>query len=392
MNDSKDWEEYLEDRPGFRTWYEYRLESAIGTSTSALNTCENEHNMFIDAMGIDYVFSKAHLYGKLSGLPGFRPMTVLRNSRLAPTICGNLVDMCHDIEEHNAEGRRLLDLDDDGAITESIVRGHFRELAGNITVDHHCPNISIAEANAECVDSGLDYITALCRRTDGRRTPNNVVMDHAHTIMRILNGSIELSHPLWSDMDTFIRTICKYSHADWFEKLYVSMNMDRTIDRTYLESVMLADKPEPGDISSKDWHDMAVLFTEEFNRIFKEEFGQWAEVMRKFHYTSDISLASHLRDSFMMAASEAISSSQFIGRGMNELVFAEAISDFLDLDNYHKIEEEFAHVEVDPYEYTITGLEPKLFDMLRDYGPSFTSPLFTNAMEHLVHSDGVIDS
>ena len=389
MNDSKDWEEYLEDRPDFRTWYEYRLESAIGTSTTALNTCENEHNMFLDAMGIDYAFGKTHLYGKLSVLPGFRPMTVLRNSRLAPTICGNLVDMCHDIEEHNAEGRRLLGLDDDGAITESIVRGHFRKLVGNLTVDHHCPNISIAEA--EYVRSAEDYIIVLCRRVNGNRTTYNNV----YTIMRILNWSIESSHPMWSDMDTFIRTICKYSHADWFEKRYVSMNMDRTIDRTYLDSVMLADKPEPGDISSKDWHDMAVLFTDEFNRIFKEESDQCIvetiEDMDDSSFSDEFGLAYWMMGAFMLAALAPISS-QFIGRGMDELVFAETISDFLDLDNYHKIEEEFAHVEVDPYEYTITGLDPKLFDMLREHGPSFTEPLFTNALENLVHSDSAIDS
>ena len=389
MNDSKDWEEYLEDRPDFRTWYEYRLESAIGTSTSALNTCENEHNMFLDAMGIDYAFGKAHLYGKLSVVPGFRPMTVLRNSRLAPTICGNLVDMCHDIEEHNAEGRRLLGLDDDGAITESIVRGHFRKLVGNLTVDHHCPNISIAEA--EYVRSAEDYIMVLCRRVKGDRVTYNDV----YTIMRILNWSIALSRPLWSDMDTFIRTICKYDHADWFENSYVSMNMNRVIDRTYLESVMLADKPEPGDISSKDWHDMAVLFTEEFNRIFKEESDQRIEEtiedMDDPSFSDEFGLAYWMMGAFMLAALTPISS-QFIGRGMNELVFAETISDFLDLDNYHKIEEEFAHVEVDPYEYTITGLDPKLFGMLREYGPSFTEPLFTNALEHLVHSDSAIDS
>ena len=389
MNDSKDWEEYLEDRPGFRTWYEYRLESAIGTSTSALNTCENEHNMFLDAMGIDYAFGKAHLYGKLLVVPGFRPMTVLRNSRLAPTICGNLVDMCHDMEEHNAEGRRLLLLDDDGAITESIVRGHFRKLVGNLIVDHHCPNISIAEA--EYVDSVMDYIGVLCRRVKGNRVTYNDV----YTIMRSLNRPIESSHPLWSDMDTFIRTICKYDHADWFENSYVSMNMNRVIDRTYLESVMLADKPEPGDISSKDWHDMAVLFTEEFNRIFKEESDQRIEEtiedMDDPSFSDEFGLAYWMMGAFMLAALTPISS-QFIGRGMNELVFAETISDFLDLDNYHKIEEEFAHVEVDPYEYTITGLDPKLFDMLREYGPSFTGPLFTNALEHLVHSDSAIDS
>ena len=389
MNDSKDWEEYLEDRPGFRTWYEYRLESAIGTSTSALNTCENEHNMFLDAMGIDYAFGKAHLYGKLSVVPGFRPMTVLRNSRLAPTICGNLVDMCHDIEEHNAEGRRLLDIDDDGAITESIVRGHFRKLVGNLIVDHHCPNISIAEA--EYVDSVMDYIGVLCRRVKGNRVTYNDV----YTIMRSLNRPIESSHPLWSDMDTFIRTICKYDHADWFENSYVSMNMNRVIDRTYLESVMLADKPEPGDISSKDWHDMAVLFTEEFNRIFKEESDQRIEEtiedMDDPSFSDEFGLAYWMMGAFMLAALTPISS-QFIGRGMNELVFAETISDFLDLNNRHKIEEEFAHVEVDPYEYTINGLDPSLFDMLRDYGPSFTGPLFTNALEHLVHSDSAIDS
>lgn len=389
MNDSKDWEEYLEDRPGFRTWYEYRLESAIGTSTSALNTCENEHNMFLDAMGIDYAFGKAHLYGKLSVVPGFRPMTVLRNSRLAPTICGNLVDMCHDIEEHNAEGRRLLGLDDDGAITESIVRGHFRKLVGNLIVDHHCPNISIAEA--EYVRSAEDYIMVLCRRVKGDRVTYNDV----YTIMRSLNRPIESSHPLWSDMDTFIRTICKYDHADWFENRYFSRNMDRIIDRTYLDSVMLADKPEPGDISSKDWHDMAVLFTEEFNRIFKEESDQRIEEtiedMDDPSFSDEFGLAYWMMGAFMLAALTPISS-QFIGRGMNELVFAETISDFLDLDNYHKIEEEFAHVEVDPYEYTITGLDPKLFGMLREYGPSFTEPLFTNALEHLVHSDSAIDS
>ena len=389
MNDSKDWEEYLEDRPGFRTWYEYRLESAIGTSTSALNTCENEHNMFLDAMGIDYAFGKAHLYGKLSVVPGFRPMTVLRNSRLAPTICGNLVDMCHDIEEHNAEGRRLLGLDDDGAITESIVRGHFRKLVGNLIVDHHCPNISIAEA--EYVDSVMDYIGVLCRRVKGNRVTYNDV----YTIMRSLNRPIESSHPLWSDMDTFIRTICKYDHADWFENRYFSRNMDRIIDRTYLDSVMLADKPEPGDISSKDWHDMAVLFTEEFNRIFKEESDQRIEEtiedMDDPSFSDEFGLAYWMMGAFMLAALAPISS-QFIGRGMNELVFAETISDFLDLDNRHKIEEEFAHVEVDPYEYTINGLDPSLFDMLREYGPSFVSPLFTNALEHLVHSDSAIDS
>lgn len=389
MNDSKDWEEYLEDRPDFRTWYEYRLESAIGTSTTALNTCENEHNMFFDSMGIDYAFGKAHLYGKLSVLPGFRPMTALRNSSMAPTICGNLVGMCHDIEEHNAEGRRLLGLDDDGAITESIVRGHFRKLVGNLIVDHHCPNISIAEA--EYVDSVMDYIGVLCRRVKGNRVTYNDV----YTIMRSLNRPIESSHPLWSDMDTFIRTICKYDHADWFENRYFSRNMDRVIDRTYLESVMLADKPEPGDISSKDWHDMAVLFTEEFNRIFKEESDQRIEEtiedMDDPSFSDEFGLAYWMMGAFMLAALTPISS-QFIGRGMNELVFAETISDFLDLDNYHKIEEEFAHVEVDPYEYTITGLDPKLFDMLREYGPSFTEPLFTNALEHLVHSDSAIDS
>ena len=388
MSDSKAWEEYLKDRPDFRTWYEYRLESAIGTSTTALNTCENEHNMFFDFMGIDYVFGKAHLYEKLSGLPGFRPMTVLRNSRLAPTICGNLVDMYHDIEEHNAEGRRLLGLDDDGAITESIVRGHFRKLVGNLMVDHHCPNISIAEA--KYVGSELDYIGVLCNRFNDNRTTYNDV----YAIMRILNWSTTLSRPLWSDMDTFMRTICKYSHAYWFENWYGSMNMDRTIDRTYLESVMLADKPEPGDISSKDWHDMAVLFTDEFNRIFKEESDQCTvETMEDIDDPSsdEFGLAHWMMGSFMIAALTSISS-QFIGRGMNELVFAETISDFLDLDNRHKIEEEFTHVEVDPCEYTINGLEPKLFDMLRKYGPSFAGPLFTNALENLVQSDGVIDS
>lgn len=389
MSDSKDWKKYLEERPGFRTWYEYRLESAIGTSTSDLNTCENEHNMFIDAMGMDYVFSKAHLYGKLSGLPGFRPMTVLRNSRLASTICGNLVDMCHDIEEHNDEGRRLLLLDDDGAITESIVRGLFRKLVGDLIVDHHCPNISIAEA--EHVGSVEDYIMVLCRRAKGDRVTYNDV----YTIMRILNWSVALSRPLWSDMDTFIRTICKYNHADWFENSYTSMNMNRVIDRTYLESVMLADKPEPGDISSKDWHDMAVLFTDEFNRIFKEKSDQriaeTIEDMDDPSFSDEFGLAYWMTGAFMMAALTPISS-QFIGRGMDELVFAETISDFLDLNNSHKIEDEFAHVEVDPYEYTINGLEPRLFDMLREYGPSFTAPLFTNAMENLVHSDGVIDS
>lgn len=389
MNDSKDWYEYLEERPGFRTWYEYRLESAIGTSTSDLNACENEHNMFIDAMGMDYVFSKAHLYGKLSGLPGFRPMTVLRNSCLAPTICGNLVDMCHDIEEHNAEGRRLLRLDDDGAITESIVRGHFRKLVGNLIVDHHCPNISIAEA--EHVGSAEDYILVLCRRAKVDRITYNDV----YTIMRILNWSVALSRPLWSDMDTFIRSICKYSHAYWFENSYVSMNMDRTIDRAYLDSVMLTNKSEPSDISSKDWHDMAVLFTDEFNKTFKEKTDQCIaetiEDMDDPSVSDDFGLAYWMTGAFMVAALTPISS-QFIGRGMDELVFAETISDFLDLNNRHKIEEEFTHVEVDPYEYTINDLEPKLFDMLREYGPAFVSPLFTNAMENLVHSDGVIDS
>lgn len=194
------------------------------------------------------------------------------------------------------------------------------------------------------------YLHILCARIDHKPLDSQEVLNHARRARLMLVSSFD-SHYFWDDKQTFAETACKYDHAEMLPVL--EKNGGIYVDQHYLHTVMLADKPDPSEISEDEWQAMTAKLIDESNRKFEDKNG--------YQYFPT------LPDVLYMGLPA------FFGKGLNELVFLETIYDFMesvapcDADYYYDYEEDL--------------LKPTAFDLLREYGTSFAKPIFETEIE-----------
>lgn len=194
------------------------------------------------------------------------------------------------------------------------------------------------------------YLHILCARIDHKPLDSQEVLNHARKARLILVSSFD-SHYFWDDEQTLAETACKYDHAEMLPVLEKTGGI--YVDQNYLHTVMLADKPDPSEISKTEWRAMTAKLIDESNRKFEDKDG--------YQYFPT------LPDVLYMGLPA------FFGKGLDELVFLETIYDFMD---------SVAPCDADYYyDYEEDLLKPTTFDLLREYGTSFAKPIFETEIE-----------
>lgn len=194
------------------------------------------------------------------------------------------------------------------------------------------------------------YLHILCARIDHKPLDSQEVLNHARRARLMLVSSFD-SHYFWDDEQTFAETACKYDHAEMLPVLEKTGGI--YVDQHYLHTVMLADKPDPSEISKDEWQAMTAKLIDKSNRKFEDKDG--------YQYFPT------LPDVLYMGLPA------FFGKGLNELVFLETIYDFMD---------SVAPCDADYYyDYEEDLLKPTAFDLLREYGTSFAMPIFETEIE-----------
>lgn len=193
------------------------------------------------------------------------------------------------------------------------------------------------------------YLRVLCASRTGLGPEFPANEEHQRTAYSIILNSVEAirynePYSKWEDMDTLIDTACRYGHAPMLA------NVERkglTIDRDYLDHVLLVPRPSPTDIPEETWHGMAMRLVSVADGI-----GGGQTMVRK--------------GLLFVTVREAMDRSlaQFLTRDQEDLAFLETIYDFMDGDQQLDVR------------YVSGMLDPNVLDMLREYGPSFARPLF----------------
>lgn len=331
------WTDYLEQRPDFRKWYELTIKVA-------------GH------------FNHGHCESPIEILKQCDD-SVFHNKRL--------VSM-HDriIRQDNTDS--ILNFDDGEALAYAVNMGpeeSDRYLMHNAIRNIGRPSISFEDLKRVGMPStytGSDYFIIPCLKAGhAESAESEEVLDAANRAESILKSMNDLSpimnHVEWDTDDDFFRTVCEYGgKADIFRSPCSNM----TIDKDYLNHYLLAPKPSPCDVSEKAWHGMSLRLVRRFDKKVHEAEEHSATI---FNRETDTNVRTAIRFNYFMSSALL---DCFLTHNVEDLAFMETVYGFC------------AHLFPDDwYWYTHAGaIGTKVFDMLREYGPSFTGPVFENAL------------
>lgn len=246
-------------------------------------------------------------------------------------------------------GRKVADLNDGEALAYFVYLGIDDSLLINSNaVKHlHQPSINLEEANL--IDKRkIPYIDLICARETDEDSKPGALSDSMVFTGHILETidyyrSHDLPHIVWDTEHDLVRTVIRYkSYCNLFKTSY-----DAVIDSDYLDDYLLADRPAPIEIEGDIWHDMAVRFIDKFDED-NPSLG--------YNFIGSISY---------------VLVSCFLTRSPEDLTFMETAYDLF-----------FSVYKDLPEDLTIHSgmLDPKLFDLLREYGAAFARPLLENAL------------
>lgn len=226
------------------------------------------------------------------------------------------------------------------------------------TEDHDYPSMNAAEASY-CMDHASISswnLKVLCSRWSKLPILSYEVMKRTRFAYLFATKSFDDDgfNLVWSDEDVLIRTACEYDHAAMMTNIlripYYKGRIHshrQFIDSDYLNRVLLAPRPTPIEVDEETWHDMAVQLTNEIRRLQKE-----SNEFEEYSYSDCVVPVFH----------------EFISDDVNELTFIETIWDF-----FNSIDDPYGRKNTECWFQE--PIEPKIFDYLRTYGPTFTRQL-----------------
>jgi len=172
-----------------------------------------------------------------------------------------------------------------------------------------------------------------------------------------LTNNNEKTHCIWDNMDTMIDTYCKYDQVDLFSEA----GHDVVIDEDYLNKVLLAPKPTIQEMADDDWN----LFVRTLINQTGVEYGKACREYRETHSQLEYGACPIIVRSLSPIIRK---------HGSNGLAFAESIYDLM-----------YA-LPIENIRFRPHMLEPRLFDLYREYGAAFVTPLFMRTFDEMEDS------
>lgn len=265
----------------------------------------------------------------------------------------------HDEWHRDRIAYRFMDMPDGVALAYAV---ECKAIASPSIKSNKTPSLNADEALYYVANSSTDsydyyrpgvYLRILCARESDDSIYSDEVGRLSDLAFNLYRYSFRfgIRAIVWSDEDVLVKAACWYDHADMMMNIlritsYRGIHSPcQFIDSDYLNRVLLAPRPTPIEVGEDTWHDMAVQLANEIGRR-REESNE----LEEYSYSDCVVPAFHC----------------FITDDVNELTFIETIWDFFDSIN-------------DPYDgenlWLQEPIEPKIFDYLRAYGPTFTRQL-----------------
>lgn len=335
--DEQEWTSFLEERPKTKEFY---------------------RRLVLDSITV----LQLQRGGKTTHYEDYRPIDVLHSTGYPWPPLEMLYNQV--VTGHVLSGRHTLpaNLGDEETLTESILRFDAINFYQKILENPVYPRIDSVKAARYINDNAYTnksnyssperlYFRLLCLEKC-HDVDSETASDFADTCYDIFNNANQFNpHSKWDTLDTFIDTVMKYGHAAMLGHLGGGV----IIDEDYLNGTLLSSRPGPIDIADSAWHDMSV----EFVRGLDEELAMATAASR---YDCD----------FFFSSLAMKSLSRFLSDKPEELSFLETVYDYL---LPFSVDEQYGNVH-----YVRGMIRPEVFDYLRKYGPSFTTPLVEAAL------------
>lgn len=336
--DEQEWTSFLEERPKTKEFYRNLvLESIIALQRQ----CGGKTIHYEDYKPIDVLHSVGGLRPPFERLYG-QVMTghVLSGSHTLPTNLGD--------EETLAESILIFD-----AINfyQKILENPIYPRIDNVGAARYIIDNTYNKTNYNSPEKL--YFQLLCTCSEKYHdVDSKTAWGFADRCNDIFNNVDQFTpYAKWNTLDTFIDTVMKYGHATMLGHLGGGV----IIDEDYLNGTLLSSRPEPNDIADSTWHDMSV----EFVRGLDEGLARATAASR---YDCD----------FFFSSLAMKSLSRFLSDKPEELSFLETVYDYL---LPFSVDEQYENVH-----YVRGMIRPEVFDYLREYGPSFITPLVEAAL------------
>ena len=331
INERK-WEAFLMARPEFRKWYEANLKTALKNRENAIGPSPGFQTSMevIRWYGSDSI-SIADLYEQVTGLKSWHAQADLDDGEVMAWIAG--------IQ------------DEEKVLVPSSIISHV----GTVRLDFEETRFASSYYRDD------PYLRILIARELHEDPGSQKIEDYAKKARNILyfieHRGEDHAHVVWDTDNDFIRTVCHYDVA----AILIGVRSRMVIDKDYLDHFLLVPRPDPIEISESAWHDMSVRFVKGLD-----------------DGDSSLPFSSAFPFSGLMIR---VLTEKFMNKDMENMTFMETVYRLCN-DVYFETENEGTGHE--PLLYRPGLLEPKLFDMLREYGPSFVRPLIENAMHMMV--------
>lgn len=332
INERK-WDAFLMARPEFRKWYEVHLKAALKNRANSIGPSPGFQTSIevMDWYGENnYSIPITNLYKQAVGL---------RRNYQADLDDGEVMAWIAGIQ------------DEEKVLVPSSIISHV----GTVRLDFEETKFARSYYND---DPYLRILIARKLHEDPSSQRTEAYAKKAQNILYFIeHGGEDHAHVVWDTDSDFIRTVCHYDVAT----ILIGVRSRMVIDKEYLDHFLLVPRPDPIEISESSWHDMAMRFVKGLD-----------------DGDSSLPFSSAFPFSGLLIR---VLTEEFMNKDMENMTFMETVYRLCN-DVYLETENEGTGHE--PLLYRPGLLEPRLFDMLREYGPSFVRPLIENAMHMMV--------
>lgn len=338
-NDEQVWDDYLEKRPELNKWWQFCLNHSYVHS-------------ILEKVSNDIRVNRVHLL-EVQGN---------RFSRMALMHDRVLADGCTD------SGKRLLDLDDGEALAYALdidQDDSYRMMMESHAIKNVDPPSLNYKETLYLHNYGADalpYINLVYAREHPESSEQSKpFLNNIDSLFHCLVywEDAGLNHAVWNTEQDLIRTI--HDYRDYYGLFLMPTESDTIIDSDYLDHLLLVPKPYPNEVDRVDWHDRAVRFVDALDGNAKDH--------KRMDYIDCARPINFLGLVFMSL------SSYFLTHNIEDLTFMESMCRFC----VSAVKDSNANnIGIDSYQPG--KLDPKLFDLLREYGASFAKPLLESVL------------